>query len=151
VCFVYLIVSEKWLSSNDNLVWFCFVKKSLRKVVVTRNHQSNIDRRQYSGRKEKVKNTIINFVYWNHVEVYGVHHYVIKFVGRWFSPSTPVSPNNKTGHHDLAEILLKVALNTITLILKWLYKYCHHYDRHRIKMHNRNNHISLNSRYFLYS
>ena len=33
--------------------------------------------------------------------------------GRWFSPDTPVSPTNKTDHHDIAEILLKVALNTI--------------------------------------
>jgi len=36
-------------------------------------------------------------------------------VGRWFSPSTPVSSTNKTGRHDIAEILLKVALSTITL------------------------------------
>jgi hypothetical protein len=33
--------------------------------------------------------------------------------GRWFSPGPPVSPTNKTDHHDIAEILLKVALNTI--------------------------------------
>ena len=33
----------------------------------------------------------------------------------WFSPDTPVSSTNKTNHHDIAEILLKVALNTITL------------------------------------
>ena len=32
---------------------------------------------------------------------------------RWFSPGTPVSSNNKTDHHDITEILLKVALNTI--------------------------------------
>jgi hypothetical protein len=30
--------------------------------------------------------------------------------GRWFSPGTPVSFTTKTGHHDIAEILLKVAL-----------------------------------------
>jgi hypothetical protein len=30
--------------------------------------------------------------------------------GRWFSP---VSSTNKTDRHDIAEILLKVALNTI--------------------------------------
>ena len=34
--------------------------------------------------------------------------------GLWFSPGTPVSSTNKTGHHDIAEILLKVTLNTIT-------------------------------------
>jgi len=33
--------------------------------------------------------------------------------GRWFSPGTPVSSTTKTGRHDIAEILLKVALNTI--------------------------------------
>ena len=32
--------------------------------------------------------------------------------GRWFSPGTPASSTNKTGRHDIAEILLKVALNT---------------------------------------
>ena len=30
--------------------------------------------------------------------------------GRWFSLSTPASPTTKTGRHDIAEILLKVAL-----------------------------------------
>jgi hypothetical protein len=28
--------------------------------------------------------------------------------GRWFSPGTPASSTTKTGHHDIAEILLKV-------------------------------------------
>ena len=31
----------------------------------------------------------------------------------WFSPGTPVSSTNKTDRLDIAEILLKVALNTI--------------------------------------
>ena len=35
--------------------------------------------------------------------------------GRWFSQDTPVSFTNKTNHHDITEMLLKVALNTITL------------------------------------
>ena len=48
-----------------------------------------------------------------------IQHYVIKFVsdlqttGRWFSPGTPVYSTNKTDHHDIAELVLKVALNTI--------------------------------------
>jgi len=33
--------------------------------------------------------------------------------GQWFSPGTPVSSTNKTDRHDITEILLKVALNTI--------------------------------------
>jgi hypothetical protein len=37
--------------------------------------------------------------------------------GLWFSPSTPVSSTNKTDHHDITEILLKVVLNTITITI----------------------------------
>jgi hypothetical protein len=33
--------------------------------------------------------------------------------GQWFSPGTPVFSANKTDHHDITEILLKVVLNTI--------------------------------------
>jgi len=33
--------------------------------------------------------------------------------GRWFSPGTLASSTTKTGRHDITEILLKVALNTI--------------------------------------
>ena len=33
--------------------------------------------------------------------------------GQWFSPGTPVSSTNKTDHHDIYEISLKVAFNTI--------------------------------------
>ena len=35
--------------------------------------------------------------------------------GRWFYRGTPVFTNNKTDCHNITEILLKVALNTITL------------------------------------
>jgi hypothetical protein len=48
-----------------------------------------------------------------------MQHYVIKFVidlwqVRWFSPDTLVFSTNKTDRYDITEILLKVALNTIT-------------------------------------
>ena len=48
-----------------------------------------------------------------------MQHYVMKFVSdlRQVSPGTPVSSTNKTDHHDITEILLKVALNTITPLL----------------------------------
>ena len=36
--------------------------------------------------------------------------------GRWFPPGTLASSTTKTGRHDIAEILLKVALNTINQI-----------------------------------
>ena len=37
--------------------------------------------------------------------------------GLWFSPVLRFPPPIKTYHHDIAEILLKVAFNTITLTL----------------------------------
>ena len=37
--------------------------------------------------------------------------------GRWFSPVPPVFSTNKTDHHDITELLLKVALNTIKQIM----------------------------------
>jgi hypothetical protein len=47
---------------------------------------------------------------------------VIKFVSdlqkvSGFFSGTPVSSTNETDHHDITKILLKVALNTITLTL----------------------------------
>jgi hypothetical protein len=41
-----------------------------------------------------------------------MQHYVIKFVSD-LRPGTMVSSTNKTDRHDIADILLKVALNTI--------------------------------------
>ena len=57
-----------------------------------------------------------------HGDVYSIQHYVIKFISDLrqvcgFS-GTLVSFTNKTDSHDIAEILLKVALNTMTLTLK---------------------------------
>jgi hypothetical protein len=50
-----------------------------------------------------------------HGKVYLIQHYVMKLVaaGRWFSQGTPLYSTNKTDNHDITEILLKVALNTI--------------------------------------
>jgi len=36
-------------------------------------------------------------------------------VGRWFFQSTAVSATNKVDRHNMTEIVLNVALNTITL------------------------------------
>jgi hypothetical protein len=48
-----------------------------------------------------------------HGEVYSIQHYVIKFVsGRWFSLGY------YSDRHNITEILLKVALNTIPLTLQ---------------------------------
>ena len=46
------------------------------------------------------------------------YNFVIKFAtGLWFSLGTLISSINKTDRHNIAEILLKVALNTISLTL----------------------------------
>jgi len=37
--------------------------------------------------------------------------------GWWFSPGIRVSSTNKTDRHDVTEILLEVALNTVNLAL----------------------------------
>jgi hypothetical protein len=43
----------------------------------------------------------------------GAKVYQLLAHGQWFSPA---SSTTKTGHHDIAEILLKVALNTTNQI-----------------------------------
>jgi hypothetical protein len=40
---------------------------------------------------------------------------LLQQTGRWFSPGTLVSSTNKTYCQDITELLLKMALNTITL------------------------------------
>jgi hypothetical protein len=44
--------------------------------------------------------------------LYWLKVYQLLAHGRWFSPGTPASSTIKNGRHDIAEILLKVALNT---------------------------------------
>ena len=43
-------------------------------------------------------------------------------IGRWFSPYTKVSSTSKADHHNITEILLKVAWNTIALFNSLLYQ-----------------------------
>ena len=55
-------------------------------------------------------------------EVYKLQHYAIKFVSDLrrvggFTPGPPDFSTNKTDCHNIAEILLKVALSTINLNL----------------------------------
>jgi hypothetical protein len=50
--------------------------------------------------------------------------------GRWFSPGTPASSTTKSGRHDIAEILLKVAL------------------KHQIKKNNQNKLLFINRSLF---
>ena len=57
-----------------------------------------------------------------HGEVYSIQHYVVKFVSDLrqvdgFLWVLRFLSTNKTDYHDITEILLKVALNTITILL----------------------------------
>jgi hypothetical protein len=49
--------------------------------------------------------------------------------GRWFSPCTPASSTTKTGRHDIAEILLKVALKHQKS--KSIHTFVHFSDNHQ--------------------
>ena len=44
--------------------------------------------------------------------------------GRWFSLGTPASATTKIGRHDIAEIMLKVALSTINQIKSFCNRPC---------------------------
>jgi hypothetical protein len=44
--------------------------------------------------------------------------YQLRAHGRWFSPGTLASSTTKTGRHDIAKILLKVALNIKVWLLR---------------------------------
>jgi hypothetical protein len=53
--------------------------------------------------------------------------------GQCFFPGSPVSSSYKIDGHNITEILLKIALNTITLTLNYIerYMYMHFYFRKR--------------------
>jgi hypothetical protein len=53
---------------------------------------------------------------------------------RWFSPGPPVSSTNKTDRHDITEILLKKALNTIKKQTK-INVYLHKSDTKRVSIY----------------
>jgi hypothetical protein len=66
----------------------------------------------------------IKYVYTKYINKWTICDKVCQWLaaGLWISPGTLVSFTNKTDHHDITEILLKVALNTITLT-PLLYKF----------------------------
>jgi hypothetical protein len=51
------------------------------------------------------------------MQLWQIRHWIL--AGLWFSPDTPASSTNKIDHHDITEILLKMALNTITVTHSW--------------------------------
>jgi hypothetical protein len=51
---------------------------------------------------------------------------------RWIPPNTPASSTTKASHHDIAEILLKVALSTINQITKSIINFILAYFGHHV-------------------
>ena len=49
--------------------------------------------------------------------------YFLLATGQWYAPDTPVSSTNKTDHHDIAKLLLKVALNTINQTKPYIFAF----------------------------
>jgi hypothetical protein len=60
--------------------------------------------------------------WWNRLPTVSYKVYQLLSNGWWFSPDTPVSSTTKFGRHDIAEILLKVALNTKHQKIKYILK-----------------------------
>ena len=56
--------------------------------------------------------------------------------GLWFSPGIPISSTNKTDCHNIAEILLIVALNTITITLNSVVNHVYSYFQCRFYVQN---------------
>ena len=55
---------------------------------------------------------------WSYFDIQNLQLVILLLAqGWWFSPGIPASSTTKTGRHDISEILLKVALNTINLNL----------------------------------
>jgi hypothetical protein len=57
---------------------------------------------------------VLSIIAWLHILVQCCNVRTLKPCW-WFSPGTPVSSTKNTDRHNITEILLKVALNTITL------------------------------------
>ena len=95
-------------SPDEKMFW------SLRAVLVVINKMINMNRdRRCSDREFESRS-------WRGVLDTTLCNKVCQWLatGRPFSPGTPVSSTNKANRHDITEILLKVALNTMTLTLK---------------------------------
>jgi hypothetical protein len=66
----------------------------------------------------------------------------LSVTGLWFSPGTPVSSTNRTDSHDITEILLKVALNTIKQTNKYFFVIWCHGSSFQMEA-NKNNYANL--------
>ena len=86
------------------------------------NSKKNIRLKVYFCKKNPMEKYWKPQPHWIHFLKFNYYHIsvwqgVLDTTGQWFSPGTLVSSTNNTDCHDINEILLKMALNTITLTL----------------------------------
>jgi hypothetical protein len=68
---------------------------------------------RFNNRDNNFQIGFVNYKKWyNRLTATNDKVYQLLAYGRWFSPGTQASSITKTGCHDIAKILLKVALNT---------------------------------------
>jgi hypothetical protein len=72
--------------------------------------------------REIVDHHCLNFLFSNRFAASSDNVYQLLAHGRWFSPGTPASFTTKPGCHNIAEILLKMALSTINQIKSTLFE-----------------------------
>jgi hypothetical protein len=84
------------ISWNEIVLWYFYSKMFLKLVI-----------------DSTITKSCISFTIFTRLVAASDKVYQLLAHGRWFSMSTPTSSTTKTGRHDIAEILFKVALNTI--------------------------------------
>jgi hypothetical protein len=67
-------------------------------------------RLEIQSEKFRWKSNLNKITGWGTIIAIYLQVYQLLAHGRWFSPGTPASSTTNTGRHDIAEILLKVAL-----------------------------------------
>ncbi len=125
----YRSVSERWPSTTMLRSFSSSISISSPVVRLIYRYSTSSGSNSFRGRRDRDR-MVVGFIYYlcnkaassNHAhdEVCSIRIYVIKVcqwlaTGRWFSADNRVSSTNKTYHHNIIEILLKVVLYTTTL------------------------------------
>ena len=122
-CFIFLAISTKWWANLWPLIWFrkwmfklpMINSKRLRGPLwswYTTTYTTSAYQHSICEFKSRSRWAVLDMILCDKVCQWAV-------TGRWCSTGTPVSFTNKTHHNNIAEILWKVTLSTITLALKW--------------------------------
>jgi hypothetical protein len=139
----YCIISEYWV-----LIVYCFISEYRVLIVQWVRSLDLTAHRNLSPIRRGLAPGFVNKKRCTRLAAASDKVYQLLALGRWFSPGTPAFSITKTGRHDIAEILLKVALNTknqiiiVFQIIEWLSDIT---SPQRIELSNI---VSFQSRYF---